>query len=138
MKVCRSIRYLVYALVFCAVMAAASGCRSSDEVALVASDNGRQLQVERGQVIVVTLASNPSTGYRWERAAATDEILVQDGEAEFQEGAKGQQLVGAGGQEVLRFRAQRSGTTELQLVYHRPWETDVEPEETFSVRVTVR
>ena len=49
----------------------------------------------------------------------------------------GPNVVGAGGREVLRFEAQQPGTTTLELVYHRPWEKDVEPLERFTVEVVV-
>jgi inhibitor of cysteine peptidase len=128
----------LWVIVLSTVLVLISGCSSSGDVELVASDAGRQVQVERGDVIVVTLESNPTTGYRWEAVLAGDGVLMQEDEAEYQESQQGQPVVGAGGQEVLRFRAQGSGTTTLQLVYHRPWEDDVAPERTFAVQVTVR
>ncbi len=37
----------------------------SADVLLDASFNGEELSILRGQVVVVTLASNPSTGFTW-------------------------------------------------------------------------
>ncbi|MGC9358653.1 MAG: protease inhibitor I42 family protein, partial [Anaerolineae bacterium] len=45
---------------------------------------------------------------------------------------------GAGGVQVFRFRAATTGRTTLELIYHRPWEEDVEPLQTWSVEVVVR
>ena len=56
------------------------------------------------------------------------------GEPEF---AADSDLIGAGGKVVLRFEAKAAGRTELRLVYHRPWEEDVEPLKSFSVTVSV-
>ncbi len=39
---------------------------------------------------------------------------------------------------TLTFKALQAGTATLTLVYHRPWETGVEPIDTFTVTVTVR
>ncbi len=46
-------------------------------------DDGGQVELELGQILVVTLESNPSTGYRWEQAENQESILEQLGEAEF-------------------------------------------------------
>jgi inhibitor of cysteine peptidase len=114
------------------------GCASSGHTELVAADNGREIKIGVGETIAVTLDANPTTGYTWQRAPADDGILEQEGEPEYVERTSGQQRVGAGGQQVLRFSAQESGTTELSLEYRRPWEENVEPEASFSVQVTVR
>jgi len=115
----------------------AAGCGSADQVELTEADDGRQIEMEEGQTLVVTLASNPSTGYRWERAPSEAGVLQQSGDAEFKQGnVKG--LVGASGHETLRFKATRTGTTKLELVYHRPWEQEAKPEGVFSVTVVVR
>ena len=47
-------------------------------------------------------------------------------------------LTGTGGTETFRFEAANTGYVVLQLVYHRPWEVDVEPVETFVVELLVR
>ncbi len=47
-------------------------------------------------------------------------------------------LPGASAMEVLRFEAAGAGQTTLKLVYHRPWEKDVEPLQTFSIEVVVK
>jgi inhibitor of cysteine peptidase len=103
---------------------------------LGAKDNGRAIELASGQELVVSLESNPTTGYGWEVSGIDGAVLVQLGEAEYaQGGAEG--MVGAGGTETFRFTAQGSGQTTLTLIYHRAWEKDVEPIETFSVDVTV-
>ena len=114
------------------------GCAGSGQTRLYAEDDGGQMELELGQVVEVVLRSNPTTGYRWERVDSGDGVLVQEGEAELQQEAKDRQLVGAGGVKLLRFKAQSTGQTMLELVYRRTWEKEEKPEETFSVQVTVR
>ncbi len=117
----------------------AVGCGSAQEVQIGADDDGRQIALDQGQVLVVTLGSNPSTGYSWQVAEIQEAILKQLGEAEFQASDPGgTPVVGAGGTETFRFEALKAGQTTLKLVYHRPWEKDVEPLDTFSVQVVVR
>jgi inhibitor of cysteine peptidase len=118
------------------VVVLATACGSSGQVELTAADDGRQIELNSGQTLVVSLESNPSTGYSWERAPTEDQILQQAGEPEFREGRPG--VVGAPGQQVFRFQATATGTTKLDLVYHRPWEQEAKPEGTFSVTVVVR
>ena len=96
-------------------------------------------ELEQGQILVVTLKSNPTTGYGWEVAENQESILEQMGEAEFKQSETGEPpLVGAGGWEIFRFKAISAGEMTLQLVYHRPWEEGVEPLKTFSLQVVVR
>ena len=109
-----------------------------DDVVLGAEDDGSVVELGKGQALVVTLESNPTTGYSWEVSEVDEDVLMQIGEPEFkQAAAEGEQVVGAGGTETFYF-ASAPGETTLTLVYHRPWEQDVEPEEIFSVEVIVR
>ncbi len=115
----------------------AAGCGSADPVKLTVADDGRQIEIGKGQMLAVTLEANPSTGYRWDWVPTEAGILKQSGEAEFAQGnAKG--LVGATELQTLLFEAADSGTTQLQLVYHRPWEEDADPGVVFAVTVVVR
>ena len=110
----------------------------SKEVHIDANDDGSQVELEQGQILVVTLESNPTTGYRWEQAETQESILEQIGEAEFMPSETGEPpLVGAGGWEIFRFTAVSTGQMTLRLVYRRPWEEGVEPLKTFSLQVTV-
>jgi inhibitor of cysteine peptidase len=109
------------------------------EVVLGAEDNGRQVALMPGQMLIIALESNPTTGYSWELAEGDAAVVQQVGEVEFSASApEGEQLVGAGGTETFRFAAAEQGQTTLTLIYHRPWEKGVAPLETFSVDVVVR
>jgi len=112
-----------------------SGCGPTKEIKLDASANGRQIDLQKGQTLVITLESNPTTGFRWEVVELEESILRQMGEPEFQSESD---LPGAGGTETWRFKATNAGQTALQLVYRRPWEEGEEPLETFSLQVVVR
>ena len=115
-----------------------AGCRgNTSDIQLGADDSGTQITLKKGQTVAITLESNPTTGYSWQAVLQDDGVLVQVGEAEFEENRRGKDVVGAGGVETLRFEAEKSGQTTLELAYRRPWEGDVKPVETFSVQVTV-
>jgi predicted secreted protein/Tol biopolymer transport system component len=110
---------------------------SAETVDVNEADDGGQIELELGKLLVVTLESNPSTGYRWELVENNNFVLKQFGETEFKSSDTSEPpLVGAGGWEIFRFKAVSAGQTTLELIYHRPWE-DVEPLKTFSIQVTV-
>ena len=128
--VCRSI---IAAMLI--VLVPAAGCGHSKEIKLDANDNGRQIEIEKGQILVIALEANPTTGYTWEMVESEEDVLQQIGEAEFQPRSK---AVGASGTQTLRFRAVNAGQMGLELVYHRSWEEGVEPLEVFSISVVVK
>jgi len=110
----------------------------SEEVNVDEDNDGSQVELEQGQILVVTLESNPTTGYRWEVVETQESILEQMGEAEFKPSQTGEPpLIGAGGWEIFRFEAISAGQMTLKLGYQRPWEEGVEPIKTFSIQVVV-
>lgn len=113
-----------------------TGCGLGKEIALGAKDNGTQLELEQGQTLAITLDSNPTTGYSWARDPnQVDDILVQVGEAEYKSKSN---LIGGGGIETLRFRADAPGKTTLALIYRRPWEEGTKPAEVYTLEISVR
>jgi inhibitor of cysteine peptidase len=110
---------------------------SAETVDVNEADNGGQVEVEMGKLLVVTLESNPSTGYRWELVENNDSVLKQFGQVEFKSSDTGDPpMIGAGGWEIFHFKALSAGQTTLELVYHRSWE-DAEPLKTFTIQVIV-
>jgi inhibitor of cysteine peptidase len=106
------------------------------EVQATVDDAGREMELKKGQTLVVTLEGNPTTGYSWEVAEPLDgQVLRQVGEPEFKAESE---ALGAGGEQTLRFEAVNTGKMTLKLVYHRPWEKGVDPLETYSIQVVVR
>ena len=122
-------------LLLAVILTAITGCSAQTALALEAKDNGEEIALQKGQVLVISLTGNPSTGYSWEMADSEEAILRQVGEPEFKAESD---LMGAPGTITLRFEAAEAGQMDLTLVYQRPWETDVEPLDTFTVQVTVK
>jgi len=100
---------------------------SAETVDVNEADDGGQIELELGKLLVVTLESNPSTGYRWELLEDNESILKQFGEVEFKSSETSEPPI----------KAVSAGQMTLELVYHRSWE-DVEPLKTFSIQVVVR
>ena len=112
------------------------GNQASGEVQLAAADSGRTIELTTGQVVTITLEANPTTGYTWEVVEApSGQVMRQVGEIEFESESD---AIGAGGVQIIRFEVVNAGQTSLTLVYHRPWETDVEPLDAFSIKVIAR
>lgn len=128
---------LCLGLVIVLLGVSACGSAKTAEIKLGAGDDGREIELKQGQVMAISLDSNPTTGYSWAAVDLDEAILRSEGEAEFKsEGQPG--VVGAGGVETLRFKAVSAGRVTLKLAYRRSWEQNVEPIQTWSVSVIVR
>ncbi len=122
-------------LTFTLILGLLAGC-SPKESNLTAANNGQPATIKVSGKIVVELESNPSTGFTWEASNLDTTILKQSGETEYKP-ASSTPMPGSGGTQVLRFEAVAPGTTTLTLIYHRPFETNVPPIKTFTIKVTV-
>jgi inhibitor of cysteine peptidase len=93
--------------------------------------------IKTGDVIVVTVASNPTTGFKWELAGISEPaVIAQDGDPEYVPPETS--ALGAGGQEIWRFKALKKGTSLISLAYSRPWEGGEKAERTLEISVTVK
>ncbi len=82
----------------------------------------------------ISLQENGSTGYQWD-------YVITDADAANLVSVDSYcftpNLVGTPVQKVWTFKAVKSGKHTLQFTYRRPWETDVEPLETFKYDIYV-
>ena len=127
---------LIGALVFltsCQI-AAGSASSASSTVTVTDQDDGGQVALKVGQVLIVSLQANPTTGYSWEVTQGA-EALRQIGETEF---STPTDRVGAGGIQTIRFEAVKASDVAFQMVYRRPWGKGVEPIQTFAVELTIQ
>jgi len=125
---------VVVVMSFFLEMALLSGCGTKG-MHLTEADNGKQVAVKSGDVIVATLESNPTTGFSWQLTEMDNAVLKQVGEVKYE--SDGRNIPGAGGTETFRFEAVSAGEVNLTLWYIRPWES-VQPLETFTVQVVVQ
>jgi len=112
-----------------------TGC-GARQVRLSAADEGKQVTIRSGELLVISLDGNPTTGYTWETQDLDTSLFRQVGEVKFDSSNPG--LLGSGGVQTLTLAALKPGTTTLTLVYHRPWEKGVAPIQTFRVSVAIR
>ena len=90
-----------------------------------------------GDTIVVTLGSNPATGYKWPDIAHiyNQEILKQMDYKFVNSEQTG--VVGAPGKDVWTFKALKKGITTISMNYRRPWENGEKAEWTFDATITI-
>ncbi|MDD2057753.1 protease inhibitor I42 family protein [Pseudomonas sp. GD03860] len=94
------------------------------------------LPLKTGQLLTLTLPSNPSTGYRWLVQNPASSILRSLG-PEVYSHPEDAGVVGSAGQSVWRYQAQAAGEGHLILVYQQPWAPEVRPVKTFDCAITV-
>ncbi len=129
-------RVLTFLPVLALVMVVVScGSAAPEGAVLGQGDAGRTAEVRAGGQVEVSLPGNPTTGYQWEVDSVDPAVLQQVGEPEFKPDSD---AIGAGGRVMLRFKALAAGQTTLRLIYHRSFEPDEAPLETYEVTVVVR
>jgi inhibitor of cysteine peptidase len=84
-----------------------------------------------GNTIVITLDSNPSTGYEW--IAEFDSEYIRIIKRDY---VASSILLGASGIERFEFKALMSGVTTLTMVYKKSWEKSFADEKIYSIQIT--
>jgi inhibitor of cysteine peptidase len=94
------------------------------------------IQLHVGQNLMLSLPSNPTTGYRWAIQDSAGGVLRSLGPEVYNSSDDGQ-LLGSGGHSTWRFEAFAAGTGRLRLTSQQPWEPEAEPAQTFDCPITV-
>jgi predicted secreted protein len=102
------------------------------------SSAGSIQRLDVGDLLIVRLPGNATTGYEWARVQpisfdVSPLQIVQEGDYQ----ADACDLVGAPGEFIFRYRAIQQGTVTIAFEHRRPWETD-QPIESYSVTVWVQ
>ncbi len=93
------------------------------------TDDGRSLPVRLGDLICLSLAENPTTGYRWDIEEPLDALELQQDTYHSQV----PKLVGGSSTRVFVFRVAGAGLIKLRLRRWRPWQGESSIEERFSI-----
>jgi inhibitor of cysteine peptidase len=89
---------------------------------------------EKEFVILIALESNPTTGYSWQ--ASCDSTILELVEEAFELGIYAKEnIVGAGGTQLFRYKALKSGEAEIIFVYKRSWEPEILDIKVFTVDI---
>lgn len=116
---------------------ALAGCTSTPSSSVALNDDAAcPLSLQRGQTLILSLPSNPATGYRWNLREVSSEQLKSLGPEVFS--SPKSDMIGGDGISTWRFQAEQAGSGRLYLTYQRPWETDGEPAGLFDCRIEVQ
>jgi inhibitor of cysteine peptidase len=91
---------------------------------LTTADAGTKRSAAVGDEVTVSLAENPTTGYRWQ--PAIDKAMLAPVDDTFEPASD---ATGAGGTRRLTFKVLHDGATELRLRKVRSWQPDDAAEE---------
>ncbi|HBS79464.1 MAG: peptidase inhibitor I42 [Pseudomonas sp.] len=113
-----------------------AGCASGPSSSIALSDDADcPLTLQPGQMLILSLPSNPATGYRWNLREVSSEQLKSLGPEVFS--SPESDVIGGDGLSTWRFEAAEAGSGRLYLTYQRPWEADAEPAGLFDCRIDV-
>lgn len=118
-------------------LALLSACASQPSSQTVQQQSQCPLRLHSGQYVILTLPSNPTTGFRWVLRDAASNQLDSLG-PEVYSNPEDAGLVGSAGQSTWRFQAKQAGEGHLLLTYQRPWESEVAPAKTFDCSIRVK
>jgi inhibitor of cysteine peptidase len=116
---------------------------SNPEVIVTEKDNGRNVAIAKGGVIVVRLEVTSGTGYSW-FPSAPPALAKRDVPRQLEQLGKSSMekpkdsRPGATEIQVFRFKAVSAGPATLEFYYARPWEKNTPPAKTFQVQITVQ
>ncbi len=105
-------------------------------ITVTEKDNGRQFELNKGDLLTLRLESNPSTGYSWHISGNDKKLMEPTGEP-TSEVPEGKLIPGGMAYEIFHFKAFASGTNVLELHYKRIWEKGKEPLKTFRITVKI-
>jgi inhibitor of cysteine peptidase len=97
------------------------------------NQNGRRFNFALSDEFEITLAENPTTGFRWELEDSPEPVCaiilsVFDPHTS---------PAGHGGVHRWRLRAVQNGLATCKLAYKRPWEQKSVPERSFEIHLSV-
>jgi inhibitor of cysteine peptidase len=101
------------------------------------SFDGRKIELQVGETLVITLPENASTGFRWiippESARKLEKILREEEQPVQGPG----NLIGRPGIRNFYFQPLKPGKVDLELYYQRPWETAKPPARKFRLHIRI-
>jgi inhibitor of cysteine peptidase len=101
----------------------------------VFTDPAQPVAVDAGEDFFIALPSNETTGYRWSQSLADGKILAYEGNV-YQPSTGG--AMGAGGQQIFIYHANRSGSTTIVFSYARPFEPNAAPAKSLTFAANVK
>jgi inhibitor of cysteine peptidase len=100
--------------------------------------DGREVTLQVGETLEVSLSENASTGHRWSippelKRKLTPTLREREESVDAPKGPPG-----SSGVRHLYFETIAAGTAELEIQYRRSWENNKEPARKFRLRVLIQ
>lgn len=117
------------------LVAFSSACSTGDNKSrgsFTEADSGKTFATSPGATFDVDLKGNYTTGYSW-NIVDCDKNIIQPAGSQYTPNKP--QLVGSGGVQHYTFNIVGKGQTTLKITYHRVWEKDVAPAQTFTLQI---
>jgi inhibitor of cysteine peptidase len=102
-----------------------------------------EISTEADKEITLSFEGNPTTGFGWYVNNKIDTTFLQplnideDGSTEYVQNVNADGMVGVGGKYNFKFKALKAGAVNVNFVYQRPWEKDIEPAKDVNAKVTI-
>lgn len=84
-------------------------------------DQGKNFSFEVDQQFQIVLPANPTTGYQWAVEDITEGVL-EFVKSDYQLAEEDEDIVGAGGEEIMTFKVFKVERSHIVLEYRRPWD----------------
>ena len=110
---------------------------AKSEISLGDADSGKTVKVAAGGIVTLSLKSNPTTGFSWNKADKVDQSILKLEKNDYLQNPHPNGMVGVGGTTVIVYRALKAGTAKIDLTYMQPWEPDSEFVTNYTVTVEV-
>jgi predicted secreted protein len=107
------------------------------EVRLNDGDNGKTVKIGVGGTVVLTLETNPTTGFSWTKVDKVDKNILKLERNDYKQNANPAGMVGVGGRTTIVYRALKKGKAKIDLTYMQPWEPDSQFNTDYAVTVEV-
>jgi inhibitor of cysteine peptidase len=113
---------LIAALLLVPAASVAQAKSTSKVVKVTKKANGKTVHLKSGNLLQVTLAENPSTGYGWSLATKPKSSILGLRANHFKQGPQDPNgpSVGVPGTRIFKWRALRAGTTKLKIGNYPP------------------
>ncbi len=129
----RGVLFAAMAILLLVTPSFAPSATSGRTVKVGVAWNGKMIKLKSGDELVVRLAGNATTGYRWAIVSKPEALTLI--KSTYLTSPPGR--IGQGGTFSFRLRTV-AGRGTLKLEYRRPWEKGKAPTQSFSIKVRVR
>ena len=118
------------------------GCASGpklpgDAVRIGPAENNSRVTLKPGQMLVIQLERNPSTGYTWQLISQVNQSVVLPDNTKTYQTAQQKAVDDSVAEQLLRFVAQEPGETNIRLNYVQPEFGPTASAPTYTVHVVV-